>query len=405
MGTHIMTDRPFSSPSNAASRDRRRGYEDEDTDERDAGESVKTQIDQIQKFAGFSIGLSSIFAEQVLAHPCIVLRRQCQVHHNGEWYHVTPFTLFQVLINLQRHQGMTTMWKGIGSVFVVRGIFMVSETVISELTPFPKEISRHSSLKKYGEHLLLKALSTVVTTPFFAASLIETIQSDIASEKPGILDSVKEGLTRVFGWGMPQTTRLLPVWRLILPTVAYQLSHYVITSLAQFTVTSTIRSEQQELRDHSVDVGDTGRSVYEIYFPDLLATFTGSLLADLMLYPLETVLHRMYVQGTRTIIDNTDIGIGVLPISTGYEGFVDCFKCILLEEGPFGFYKGFGALVLQYALHAAILKMAKYLFEKLSHELSPRRRHQTPQRMSSYEAPYTLYGQRRYTRATSKYQP
>ena len=130
-----------------------------------------------------------------------------------------------------------------------------------------------------------------------------------------------------------------------------------------------------------MDVGDSGQTVFDMYFPDLLATFTGNLLADLMLYPLETVLHRLYVQGTRTIIDNTDTGLGVIPISTGYEGFVDCFKSILMEEGPFGFYKGFGALVLQYAIHAAILKMAKFLFEKLSNELAPRRRHPTPQRL------------------------
>ena len=35
---------------------------------------------------------------------------------------------------------------------------------------------------------------------------------------------------------------------------------------------------------------------YEQYFPELLATFTGQLLADFVLYPLETVVHRLYIQ-------------------------------------------------------------------------------------------------------------
>lgn len=48
--------------------------------------------------------------------------------------------------------------------------------------------------------------------------------------------------------------------------------------------------------------GGNGRepSVYETYFPDLLASFTGGLLADMITFPLETVLHRMYVQVWRT---------------------------------------------------------------------------------------------------------
>ena len=44
-----------------------------------------------------------------------------------------------------------------------------------------------------GQHLLLKSVSLAVITPFFSASLVETVQSEIASERPGILDVFKEG--------------------------------------------------------------------------------------------------------------------------------------------------------------------------------------------------------------------
>lgn len=121
-------------------------------------------------------------------------------------------------------------------------------------------------------------------------------------------------------------------------------------------------------QEHSVDGQTHTRSIYDIYFPELIATFTGNLLADIMLYPCETVLNRLYLQGTRTIIDNTDSGMGVIPINTKYEGLMDCYKSILMEEGVTGFYKGFGALVLQYAIHAIIIRLAKYLFERISQE-------------------------------------
>ncbi|PVD19650.1 hypothetical protein C0Q70_20140 [Pomacea canaliculata] len=313
----------------------------------DAPKRNVSQNDQIQKAVGLSIGFCSIFAEQLLSHPCIVLRRQCQVHHNGFWYHLTPFTLAQILLNLQRAQGGWTLWKGIGGVFVVRAVNMVSETVISEVTGFPKDVSRHMPLRKYGEHVLLKVLGYIVTTPFYAASLIETVQSDIASEKPGVLDTLREGVSRLAGWGTPHSGRLIPVWQLVGPTVALRLSHYFISSIANYTVTSTVRSEQQERRDLP---GDTQQlTAYEQYFPELLATFTGNFLADFVLYPLETVVYRLYIQG---------------------------------------FYRGFGALILQYMMHAILLRAAKYLFERLSQEFgSTPTRHPRPASLPSPPSP------------------
>jgi len=44
------------------------------------------------------------------------------------------------------------------------------------------------------------------------------------------------------------------------------------------------------------DEASIDRTIYETYYPELVATFTGNLLADIMLYPLETILYRLYLQ-------------------------------------------------------------------------------------------------------------
>lgn len=111
-------------------------------------------------------------------------------------------------------------------------------------------------------------------------------------------------------------------------------------------------------------------SIYEMFYPELLATFTSNLLADTVLFPIETILHRLCLQGTRTIIDNTDSGLGVMPIITRYEGAVDCAHQIISTEGIGGLYKGFGALVLQYGLHIGILKLTKFILERVSEEMA-----------------------------------
>jgi hypothetical protein len=64
------------------------------------------------------------------------------------------------------------------------------------------------------------------------------------------------------------------------------------------------------------------------------------------------------LQGTRTIIDNLESGKEVVPIITRYEGFTDCFHSIVTEEGVSGLFKGFGALILQYAVHLALLRLS-----------------------------------------------
>jgi solute carrier family 25 protein 46 len=165
-----------------------------------------------------------------------------------------------------------------------------------------------------------------------------------------------------------QPTRLLPIWKLILPTVVYGLSHYIISSLARYRVAVKMKSDI--LRAKGIREGDEGdlveQSIYETYYPELVATFTGNLLADTLLYPLETILHRLYLQGTRTIIDNTDAGMEVVPIMTRYDGAIDCYSTILSEEGFSGLYKGFGGLVLQYALHVAVLKLTRLGFDLMS---------------------------------------
>ena len=107
-------------------------------------------------------------------------------------------------------------------------------------------------------------------------------------------------------------------------------------------------------------------ALYETYYPELLAGLIGNLLADVTLYPLETVLHRLCIQGTRTIIDNTDTGRDVKPINTSYEGTVDCVRSVFRLEGVAGFYKGFGALMLQYMMHRGIIVMTRWFIERLS---------------------------------------
>lgn len=71
------------------------------------------------------------------------------------------------------------------------------------------------------------SLSFAIILPFYSASLVETVQSDIASEKPGIFDVFREGALRILSWSAPQKGRMLPIWALLGPCVSLGLSKYI----------------------------------------------------------------------------------------------------------------------------------------------------------------------------------
>lgn len=65
-------------------------------------------------------------------------------------------------------------------------------------------------------------------TPFYCASFVETVQSDIASDKPGFFDVFKDGALRLLSWGAPSKGRMVPIWGIVMPTVAMGVAKHVV---------------------------------------------------------------------------------------------------------------------------------------------------------------------------------
>lgn len=318
----------------------------------------------MRKYIAVSVGMVSLITENLLSHPFVVLRRQCQVHNNSVKYHLVPVTLVPIIIHLHQRQGVTTLWKGLGSCLLVRGMSLSIEDAFTKFTTWPKEVNSNTTLKQFGQHILLKCISLTIVLPFYSASLVETVQSDIASEKPGIFDVFREGFCRLLAWSAPQKGRMIPVWALIAPSLTLGLSKYIfgLTIKGATTRILTYRLRQsQELRGaRSKDI-EAEKQDIEIY-----STLLSVMTTEVLFYPFETILHRIQLQGTRTIIDNLDSGYSVVPIMTSYEGAIDCYKTTIATEGISGLYKGFGAMILQFAAHVAVIKLTKWIVTQIT---------------------------------------
>ena len=87
----------------------------------------------------------------------------------------------------------------------------------------------------------------------------------------------------------------------------------------------------------------------------LWMAYFSALLSEVLLYPLKTVLVRLYCQGMPILVDDVQTGVDIVFISTYYSGFADSVFGIWDTEGPWGFYKGFSSLLLQYIVHGGFL--------------------------------------------------
>ena len=175
---------------------------------------------------------------------------------------------------------------------------------------------------------------------------------------------IKEGIFRLVGWqnSTKGYGRLLPLWALVPPTLLHGLVHYIITSCLQHLILKRKKASSRESESFEQ------RPMIEAYFPELMASLTATVLTEILLYPLETVLYRLHLQGTRTMIDDTDNGYAVVSLCTNYDGFTDCFSRIKREEGLCGFYKGFGALLLQYLVQLFVLRFTKSIYMAISQD-------------------------------------
>ncbi|CAH0399411.1 unnamed protein product [Chilo suppressalis] len=333
-----------------------------------------TPEDENNTYVTTAISVASLITENLLSHPFIVLRRQCQVHNSLKNHHIVPYTLLPVVARLHRRQDITTLWKGIGSTCIVKGLNLAVEDVVAKGTGWPKEIEKCGSVLQFLQHITLKCVSTAIITPFYSASLVETVQSDIASDKPALLDVFREGFLRILEWGTPSRGRMLPIWAIVIPTVGLGVSKYLAHVILRSVTVKILRFQQRNKHELS----DSYNMNYQrnsqnplIDNINLKANIFSFITMEILFYPLETIIHRLHIQGTRTIIDNLDTGTSVTPILTGYEGFVDCYHTTIAKEGVAGLYKGFGALVLQLAAHLAIIKLTTLVVSEVSNLLKP----------------------------------
>ncbi|WKX89783.1 hypothetical protein Q1695_008992 [Nippostrongylus brasiliensis] len=316
--------------------------------------------------AGALLGLADVTTKLAIAHPCMVLRRQCQVHQHARSLHLTPFTLLPVVCNMVTKEGILTFWKGSIGSCVLWGLSNVTEIVLADLLGLPRHIVPNGSTEKYWRHIFLKASTFFAMTPFFISTFTETVRSEagLGGEGPNVMEVLFKGIDRLRFpvFGSRDASRRFSVLHLAVPTVIYRTSHYIIQ-------TKLYNEFFKMARKYVNKKPESERTKFHQYVPQIFAQMSSHILTDLILFPIETVMHRMYIQGTRTLIDNLDTGLSAISITVKYNGFTDCVRSVLNHEGFWALYSGVGALALEYILHSLLHQAVRACFDRGSEVL------------------------------------
>ncbi|XP_075245671.1 mitochondrial outer membrane protein SLC25A46-like [Convolutriloba macropyga] len=312
------------------------------------------------------IDAASVFVDHIVCHPFSMLKMLCQVNYSARCTHVTPFTVIPLVYSQISLQGFGAMWKGLKSSLIFHGLSRVCETTVSGMTNYPLEARSVYSFKRFFQHLSLKSASFVLMTPFYASFVFETVQSYSATDFVGILEGIGEGFKRVFEVRSPSIHRAVPIWKLIVPMALCHLGHYLVYKFVKGALLIYIRhrveAEKCFNRDKQLPV--PYKPEMELMYPQILSTILAKFIASSVIYPAQTALHRLCIQGTRCIIDSSDIVGEVLPINTQYRGFTHCMTSIIRDEGHVGLFRGFGVLVMQCAFQLGAFYFLQPTFEK-----------------------------------------
>ena len=291
--------------------------------------------------------------------------------------YLTPLSAIRMIYTMKYQQGTGVLWKGCFSSLILNTLETISNNLIEELAPL-----KHSSFRI--KHILLKAISSFLLIPMYSVHLLRSIQSDLTIVNHwSPLTIFIEPFQRVLGIKTGFYARALPLWYLISLSLPYLVGKHVLeyflnrycfqikeeNFLKKDQMSVTNKSQFETIDDIECQLIETIPNLVNRSFLRIEANICSAFLANFLLYPYETILNRLFVQGTRTIVDNLDkTGVGCVAINTRYLGLVDCCRTIMETEGQWGrgFYKGVGFLILKFGFIYVSAHCLKFLIERLA---------------------------------------
>jgi hypothetical protein len=371
--------------------------------------SLTSLVEAAENFAGFSLAIGSMVGNYVLCFPFVVARhRQQTVPRLFSRQRDTPLETIRYLADIRRREGWRGLYPGFGLGLIAQGFAVTYETVLNmALARILSKVADTTSLMaQFTLAALTKSLELAVYIPLHpiyrnALILRTQMNSPIArrviTSYTGFWQACRRDLYRFSPFGLHTYTNSLPLASVFVPscllsiisekllTIVYKYLHRFISkskltgkrtssrrhhhhqrrqrtsslrqSLSRELLTSPTSgtaatppaeaAKETSSKDAHLKFLSEETTLYSFY-PEVVCGITSSIVTRAIVYPAETVVFRLMLQGS-----------GVLKNDTNYTGFWNCLTTVIREEGWWsGLYQGIGSWMAEVALGYVILEFS-----------------------------------------------
>ncbi|CAO3688464.1 unnamed protein product [Umbelopsis ramanniana] len=356
-----------------------------------------------ENFAGFSLAVGSMIGNYVLCFPFVVARHRHQtVPQLFARQRGTPLASITYLANQRQQGGWKALYPGFGLGLLAQGFAVSYESALNAaLSKIFSTTNSTAFLTRLTLALINKMLELAVYIPLhpiYRNALIVRTQAQtpftqkVITSYSGFWRACKRDLYRFYPFSQPTFAyNALPLSSVFIPscmlsvlsekllTIVYKHLHRFLfkskhtekrhtsrrqhqtprprtSSLRQslarqsssspsLTTSITASAKDTSSQDKSSKSTADETTLYSFY-PEVVCGITSSMLTRALVYPAETVVFRLMLQGS-----------GVLKNDTNYTGFWNCVTVIIREEGVWtGLYQGMGAWMAEVLLGYFILE-------------------------------------------------
>ena len=284
---------------------------------------------------------------RLIGHPFYRYRLQCQLSRGTPHFSISA--PFQVVNQIYKYTANESWQFSIFRGSITRGIFWLLANMGDVIVK--KLLLAHLLQNRRANHRLYSLFSgytvpvvTAVSAPFFRATLAHIVEIEsIRLHWMELFEQVsKEPLS--YSSYSP---------RILVPLFGWKLAHNIIYSLL---------NKKMPL----LEIG-TSRSEVAIALNYFLRHLFISALADLITYPLETILVRACLQGVDLVINDVTTGTPI-GLNSFASNSSSVFDSLLSSEGYFSLYKGISSLALEYLVVCGLTFIVIHVYSRYSSE-------------------------------------
>ncbi|KAH8549502.1 mitochondrial carrier domain-containing protein [Umbelopsis sp. PMI_123] len=364
------------------------------------------QQEAAENFAGFVLAVGSMIGNYVLCFPFVVARHRHQtVPQLFARQKFTPLGSIRYLSNQYRQEGWRALYPGFGLGLLAQGIAVTYESVLN--TTLAKILGKVSESTSLLTRLSLTAMTKTLELavyiplhPIYRNALIVRTQTQspytqkVITSYTGFWRACKSDLYRFSPFSQHiLRSNALPLSSVFIPscllsilsekllTIVYKNVHRFLYKSKQSEKrpsgrrqhqhhhhrprTSSLRqslsieplsspsltapitaSASEQPSQEKLSKSTTDETTLYSFYPEVVCGITSSMITRALVYPAETVVFRLMLQGS-----------GVLKNDTSYTGFWNCVTTLIQEEGWWsGLYQGIGSWMAEVLLGYFILE-------------------------------------------------